>query len=63
MDLNDYPDFYLAEDGRLYSMDQHCPRFLRVLYDTVIHLGYTATLRSTVADCPWPTAWIGVRPA
>jgi hypothetical protein len=40
MELNDYPHFYLAEDGRLCSMDQHYPGFLRVLYDTLIRLGY-----------------------
>jgi hypothetical protein len=40
MDLNDYPHFYLTEDDRLYSMDQHYPGFPRVLYDTFIHLGY-----------------------
>jgi hypothetical protein len=40
MELNDYPHFYLTEDGRLSSMGQHCPRFLRVLYDTFIRLGY-----------------------
>jgi hypothetical protein len=40
MELNDYPHFDLAEDGRLCSMGQHCPAFPRVLYDAVIHLGY-----------------------
>jgi hypothetical protein len=40
MELNDYPYFNLSEDGRLYSMDQHCPGFLRVLYDALIRLGY-----------------------
>jgi hypothetical protein len=40
MELNDYPHFYLAEDGRLCSMGQHCPMFLRVLYDALIRLGY-----------------------
>jgi hypothetical protein len=40
MELNDYPHFYLAEDGRLCSMDQHYPGFLRVLYDALIRLGY-----------------------
>jgi hypothetical protein len=40
MELNDYPHFYLTEDGRLCSTGQHCPGFLRVLYDTLIHLGY-----------------------
>jgi hypothetical protein len=40
MELNDYPHFYLTEDGSLCSTGQYCPRFLRVLYDTLIHLGY-----------------------
>jgi hypothetical protein len=39
MELNNYPHFYLAEDGRLCSMGRHCLGFLRVLYDTLIHLG------------------------
>jgi hypothetical protein len=34
MELNDYPHFYLTEDGRLCSMGQHCPGFPIVLYDT-----------------------------
>jgi hypothetical protein len=40
IELNDYPHFYLAEDGRLCSMGQHCPGFPRVLYDALIRLGY-----------------------
>jgi hypothetical protein len=40
MELNDYPHFDLAEDGRLFSTGQHCPGFPRVLYDALIHLGY-----------------------
>jgi hypothetical protein len=40
MELNDYPHFYLADDGRLYSTGQHCPGFPRVLYDALIRLGY-----------------------
>jgi hypothetical protein len=40
MELNDYPHFYLTEDGRLCSTGQHCLRFPRVLYDTLIRLGY-----------------------
>jgi hypothetical protein len=40
IELNDYPHFELAEDGRLCSTGQHCPGFPRVLYDTLIHLGY-----------------------
>jgi hypothetical protein len=40
MELNDYPHFYIAEDGRLCSMGLHCPGFSRVLYDTLIRLGY-----------------------
>jgi hypothetical protein len=40
MELNDYPHFDLAEDGTLCSMGQHCPGFLRVVYDVLIRLGY-----------------------
>jgi hypothetical protein len=40
MELNDYPHFDLIEDGRLCSTGQHCPGFLRLLYDALIHLGY-----------------------
>jgi hypothetical protein len=40
MELNDYPHFYLVEDGRLCSTGLHCPRFPRVLYDSLIRLGY-----------------------
>jgi hypothetical protein len=40
MELNNYPHFYLADDGRLCSMGQHCPVFPRVLYDALIRLGY-----------------------
>jgi hypothetical protein len=40
MELNDYPHFDLAEDGRLYFTGQHCLGFPRVLYDALIRLGY-----------------------
>jgi hypothetical protein len=40
MELNNNPHFYLIEDGRLCSMGQHSLGFSRVLYDTLIHLGY-----------------------
>jgi hypothetical protein len=40
MELNDYPHFDLAEDGRLCSTGQHCPGFPRLLYDALIHLGF-----------------------
>jgi hypothetical protein len=40
MELNDYRHFNLAKDGRLCSVGQHCPGFLRVLYDALIRLGY-----------------------
>jgi hypothetical protein len=40
MELNDYPHFYLADEGRLCSTGQHYPGFLRVLYDALIRLGY-----------------------
>jgi hypothetical protein len=40
VELNDYPHFDLAEDERLCSTGQHCLGFPRVLYDTLIRLGY-----------------------
>jgi hypothetical protein len=40
MELNDYPHFNLAEDGRLCSTGQHRSGFLRVLYDALVRLGY-----------------------
>jgi hypothetical protein len=39
MNMDDYPHFFLAEDGRLCSMGQHCPGFPRVLYDALLCLG------------------------
>jgi hypothetical protein len=40
MNMDDYPHFFLTEDGRLCSTAQHCPRFLWVLYNTLIRLSY-----------------------
>jgi hypothetical protein len=40
MNLDDYPHFFLTEDGRLCSTGQHRPGFLRVLYDALLRLGY-----------------------
>jgi hypothetical protein len=40
MELNDYPHFFLAEDGRLCSMGRHCLGFPTVLYDALLCLGY-----------------------
>jgi hypothetical protein len=40
MNMDDYPHFFLAEDGKLCSVGQHCPRFPRVLYDALLRLGY-----------------------
>jgi hypothetical protein len=40
MELNDYPHFYLTDDGSLCSTCQHYPGFSRVLYDPLICLGY-----------------------
>jgi hypothetical protein len=54
MELNNYPHFDLTEDGRLCSKGQHCPGFLRVLYDTLIHLGYNGD--SSVYHCRLSTA-------
>jgi hypothetical protein len=40
MELNNYLHLDLTEDGTLCSIFQHCPGFPRVLYDTLIRLGY-----------------------
>jgi hypothetical protein len=40
MELSDYPHFHFTNDGRLCSTGQHCSGFPRVLYDTLICLGY-----------------------
>jgi hypothetical protein len=40
MEPNDYPHFYLTEDGKLCSTGMHCPGFPRVLHDALIHHGY-----------------------
>jgi hypothetical protein len=40
LELNDYPHFHLAEDGRLCSTGQHFLVFPGVLYDALICLGY-----------------------
>jgi hypothetical protein len=40
MKMNDYPDVSIAKDGRLCFIGQHRPGFPRVLYDTLLHLGY-----------------------
>jgi hypothetical protein len=54
MELNDYPHFDLAEDGRLCSMGQHCLGFPRVLSDALIHLGYDGD--APVYSCRLSTA-------
>jgi hypothetical protein len=61
MELNDYPHFDLAEDGRLCSTGQHCLGFLRLLYDALSVLATIEELRSTAADCPGSMTWTGVR--
>jgi hypothetical protein len=40
INLDDYPHFYLAEDGRICFTGQHYPGFPRVLYNALLHLGY-----------------------
>jgi hypothetical protein len=40
MEQNNYPYFFLIEDGRLCSTGQRCPGFPRVLYDALLRLGY-----------------------
>jgi hypothetical protein len=57
MELNDYPQFFLVEDGRLCSMGQHYPGFPKVLYDALLHLGYDGMHQTTIVDCPGPMTW------
>jgi hypothetical protein len=40
MKMDDYPHFFLAEDGRLCSTGQHCLGFPQVLYDALLRLDY-----------------------
>jgi hypothetical protein len=40
MNMRDYPHVTITKDGRLCSMGQHRPGFPRMLYDTLLHLGY-----------------------
>jgi hypothetical protein len=40
INMDDYPHFFLAEDGRLCSMGQHCPGFPRELDNALLRLGY-----------------------
>jgi hypothetical protein len=54
MELNNYAHFDLTEDGTLCSTGQHCPRFLRVLYNTLIRLGYDGD--APVYQCRLSTA-------
>jgi hypothetical protein len=61
MELNNYPHFIHAEDGRLYSMGQHCPGSRECYTTHTSILATTGTHRSTVADCPRPMTWTGAR--
>jgi hypothetical protein len=40
MNLDDYPHFFLTKDGRLCTIGQHWPGFLRLLYDALLRIGY-----------------------
>jgi hypothetical protein len=61
MELNDYPHFDLTEEGD-YVPWASIARGSRECYMTHPSiLATTGTLRSTVADCPWPMAWTSVR--
>jgi hypothetical protein len=40
MDRSKNPHVTITEDGKLCSMGQHRPGFPRVLYDTLLHVGY-----------------------
>jgi hypothetical protein len=44
MNMDDYPHFFLAEDGILCSMGQHCSGFPRVLYNALLRLGYNGDI-------------------
>jgi hypothetical protein len=61
MELNDYPHFDLVVDGRLCSTGQNCPVFPRVLYDTLVRLGYDGD--APVYHCRLSTAhaWTSAR--
>jgi hypothetical protein len=41
INMNNYPRITIAEDGSLCSTGQHRPRFPRMLYDALLHLGHT----------------------
>jgi hypothetical protein len=56
MDMSKYHHFTIAEDGRLGSTGQHRPGFPRVLYDTLLHVGYNRDVpiyhaRVSMAHC------------
>jgi hypothetical protein len=51
MNMDTYPHVTIAEDGSLFSMGQHRPGFLQVLYDALRQLGYNGMLLSTTAAC------------
>jgi hypothetical protein len=40
MNMDDYPHDTITEDGSLCSMGQHRSGFPRMLYDTLLQLGY-----------------------
>jgi hypothetical protein len=65
IELNDYPHFYLTEDGRLCSTGQHCLGFPRVLYNALIHLGYNGEVSMMIPFDhmePWSGSIIGSQP-
>jgi hypothetical protein len=68
MELNDYPHFFLAEDGRLCSTGQHCPAFLRVLYDALLRMAHgldRCEVSMTIPfdpTKPWSGSVIGSKP-
>jgi hypothetical protein len=61
MELNDYPHFDLIEDGKLCSMGQHCRGFSRVLYDTLIRLGYEGDALVYRCRLSMAMTWTGAR--
>jgi hypothetical protein len=51
MNMDDYPNYSLDEEGCLHFTGQKRPEFPRVLYDALIHLGYE--VREEIPFDPW----------
>jgi hypothetical protein len=44
MNMDNYPHVTITEDGSLCSTGQHHPGFLRMLYNTLLHLGHNGDI-------------------